>query len=418
MAEIPVIQVLNKEHYFAQKLVSLPNEVPYSDLAPSSLRLKTKVLSLTSNNLTYTKLGFLLNLWDVHPLPPTTPAPYNDASKYGLINAWGYMEVLESTHPSVEKGSYLWGYVPIGTLAQDLEVKNANVAGQVLVTSEYRKHIMPIYNRYLVISPSAGLAEEIEKKTNSPAYEALVRIMFETAYLMNRFAMPGDSKELVHPGMDPRIPWEPETADLSGATVICFAPGSKVGMCFAHQLKQNRPRAKPVRVVAATSEVSQPFVEETSLYDEIVLSTSSPTEFLSKLGVQSGDKVVLIDFGGRGKVGARWTTEIKEAGYSNLLQVGIGQEISETSQADVLELFSTGNPSMLMNANDMRNRAMELVGEKEYFDELNEAWLELKKQGFKGFQVNWGEGMEAVEKGWDSICKSEIKTSVGLAYKL
>ncbi|KAJ2978781.1 hypothetical protein NUW58_g7387 [Xylaria curta] len=50
--EIPSIQVLDKKDYFKQALVSLPNALPYPALAPSSLRLRTTVLSLTVNNFT------------------------------------------------------------------------------------------------------------------------------------------------------------------------------------------------------------------------------------------------------------------------------------------------------------------------------------------------------------------------------
>ncbi|KAJ2967168.1 hypothetical protein NUW58_g10507 [Xylaria curta] len=93
--EIPSIQVLDKKDYFKQALVSLPNALPYPALAPSSLRLRTTVLSLTVNNFTYAALGTLLHWWDVHPLPASTPAPYNDSTQYGRISAWGYAEVLE-----------------------------------------------------------------------------------------------------------------------------------------------------------------------------------------------------------------------------------------------------------------------------------------------------------------------------------
>lgn len=138
MSEIPIIQVLEKERYFNQHLVSLPDAVPYPPLGPSSVRLRTKVMSLTSNNMTYAKAGFLVNWWGVHPLPPSTPAPLNDATKYGRINCWGFAEVLDSTHTSVEKGSYIWGCLPIGTLAQDLVVEKGDVPGQVFVKNDYR----------------------------------------------------------------------------------------------------------------------------------------------------------------------------------------------------------------------------------------------------------------------------------------
>lgn len=67
--EIPTVQILDKKNYFQQTLVPFPNALPYPPLGPSSLRLRTTVLSLTVNNFTYAALGTLLNWWDVHPLP-------------------------------------------------------------------------------------------------------------------------------------------------------------------------------------------------------------------------------------------------------------------------------------------------------------------------------------------------------------
>lgn len=136
-------------------------------------------MSLTSNNMTYAKAGFLMKWWGVHPLPPSTPAPFNDATKYGRINCWGFAEVLDSTHPGVEKGSYLWGYLPIGTLAQDLVVEEGHVRGHFYVKNDYRQDIFPVYNRYFVFPSQLG--PEIEARAEDVAYDAIVRVMFETA---------------------------------------------------------------------------------------------------------------------------------------------------------------------------------------------------------------------------------------------
>ncbi|KAI0126063.1 hypothetical protein BJ170DRAFT_685306 [Xylariales sp. AK1849] len=418
MAEVPVIQILDKQRYFTQHLVSLPDEVPYSPLtAPSTLRLRTKVMCLTINNLTYARFGFLLHWWDVHPLPPTTPAPYNDAKKYGRMNCWGYAEVLDSTLPSVPKGSYLWGYLPLGTLAQDVEVREGSVPGQVFVTSGYRQQIMPIYNRYIV--HPASLKAEIEKRADGPAYDAMIRIMFETAYLTNRFVFAAEPKETVHPSRDLSLPWGPEQADLSGATVIVLAPGSKTGLAFAHELRHGRSGANVKRIIGAASEFSRNFVKETGVYDEVVSTSDSPTDILSGFKIDSTEKVMMIDFGGRAGVGAKWASAISGA-HSNFQTIGVGNEIEEATQDEVLKSFAAkaGSKAVSVNADDMRNRAIEKVGEKRYFDDLEAEWDAYKKAGIKGFKVTWGDSMEDVKQGWDKLCKGEATPDVGLVYVL
>ncbi|KAI1855425.1 hypothetical protein JX266_000290 [Neoarthrinium moseri] len=417
MAEVPVIQILEKEKFFTQNIVPLPNAVPYPPLtAPSSLRLRTKVMCLTTNNVSYARLGFLFGWWDVHPLPPSTPAQYNDPAKYGRTNCWGFAEVLESTVASVPKGAYLWGYLPLGTLAQDVTVEEGAIPGQVFVTNDYRKGVMAIYNRYFV--HPASLKDEIEKKADSLAYDAIVRVMFETSYLLNRYVFASDPKETVYPGMDPKAQWSPAQADITGATVIFLAPGSKAALAFAYELRNARGGAQVKKIVGATSESSRNFVEGTESYDDVILTSESSASVLSKLQVGAKDKVVLVDFGGRAGVGAKWAAEFKRT-HNNFLMIGVGSEISESSQEDALKaLTAKGSSAIGINANDMRIRAMEKVGEKKYFDNLAAAWDSFKKVGIKGLKITWGDNMEDVKKGWDKLCRGEATPEEGLAYRL
>ncbi|ROW12176.1 hypothetical protein VMCG_00327 [Cytospora schulzeri] len=417
MADIPVIQVLEKDHYFTQHLVTLPDAVPYPPLGPSSVRVRTKVMCLTSNNITYAKLGFLLKWWDVHPLPPSTPAPFNDAAKYGRINCWGFAEVLESTLASVEKGSYLWGYLPIGTLAQDLVVGEGKVPNQVIVKNEHRQDIMPIYNRYLVYPPS--LSSKIEAKAEEVAYDALIRVMFEMSYLMNRFVFTSDPTETVNPRMDGG-PWTSEAADSSDATFICLAPGSKVALCFARELRQGR--SKPVgKVIGAASEHTLEFVAGTGEYDEVVSTKETPDKVLAS--VDSSKRVILMDFGGRGGVAEKWADAISKT-HKNSLLVRVGGEISEVPSAQMMagmQQMQSVKPtyeSVQVNASDMRDRAMAKIGEAEYFEGLEAGWKDFNKSGIKGLTITWGDSMEDVKKGWDLLCTGNSKPNEGLAYVL
>lgn len=416
MAEIPVIQVLEKDRYFTQHLVTLPDAVPYPPLGPSSVRVRTKVMCLTANNISYAKFGFLLKWWDVHPLPPSTPAPLNDAAKYGRINCWGFAEVLESTHPAVEKGSYLWGYLPIGTLAQDLVVEEGKVPGQVMVVNEHRQSLMRIYNRYIGFPPS--LLSEIEAKADQVAYDAIVRVMFETAYLLNRFVFASDPKETLNPRRDGG-PWTSETADSSDATVICLAPGSKASLCFARELRHGRSR--PVRkVIGAASESTLEFVAGTGEYDEVVSTSEAPENVLA--GVESGKKVILVDFGGRGGVAERWAEVISKS--HKFVLINVGQELSEAPSSEVLagmqkkQSVKPTYESVAINASDMRDRAMEKAGEREYFEGLENAWKAFRETSIKGFNITWGNSMEDVAKGWDLLCTGGLKPNEGLAYVL
>ncbi|KAJ0118197.1 hypothetical protein J7T55_008980 [Diaporthe amygdali] len=415
MLEIPVIQVLEKERYFTQHLLSLPDAIPYAPLGPSSVRVRTKVMSLTSNNMTYAKAGFLMKLWGIHPLPPSTPAPFNDATKYGRINCWGFAEVLDSTHPSVEKGSYLWGYLPIGTLPQDLILQKGEVPGQVFVKNDYRQDIFPMYNRYSIFPPN--LRSSIEAKTESVAYDAIVRIMFETAYLVNRFVFTSDPKDTVNPGPGD-AEWGPRKADIEGATIICLAPGSKVALSFVRELRHGRKKAV-AKVIGAASSYSLEFVRGTGEYDEVISTSEEPSDVL--IGIPDSAKVVLVDFGGRGGIAQKWAEAMSKTHREVLLML-CGLEISEESSSNVLAGFQqiqSSAPtyeSMQINASDIRDRAIAKVGEERYFREFEEAWDTFKKDSIKGLKIHWGDGMEAVIKGWDSLAAGKAQPNEGLVY--
>lgn len=92
---------------------------------------------------------------------------------------------------------------------------------------------------------------------------------------MNRYVFAPNPSEAVapHPG---DAPWTPEqAASLTDAVVISFAPGSKVGLAFAHLLRNERPAsgARPRAIIGAASGHSRAFVERTGFYDAVVSST-------------------------------------------------------------------------------------------------------------------------------------------------
>lgn len=415
MSEIPIIQVLEKERYFNQHLISLPDAVPYPPLGHSSIRLRTRVMSLTSNNMTYAKAGFLMKWWGVHPLPPSTPAPFNDATQYGRINCWGFAEVLDSTHPSVEKGSYIWGYLPIGTLAQDLVVEKGSVPGQIFVKNDYRQDIFSMYNRYFVFPP--GLGSQIESRAESVAYDAILRVMYETSYLVNRFVFTLDPKETVIPGPEGVI-WDSNKADIKDATIICLAPGSKVALSFARELRCGDK--KPVtKVVGAASDYSLEFVKKTGEYDEVISTAEDPSKTLA--GIPDDSKIVLVDFGGRGGIAHKWATAISKS-HKNVLLMNCGREISEQSSSEVLASFQQAQSvaptykSAQINASDIRDRAIAKVGEEKYFRDFEAAWESFKKTPVKGLRISWGTGLDDVLKGWESLAKGTVQPDEGLVF--
>jgi hypothetical protein len=82
----PVIQVLSRVNYEDQYIVSLLSANPLPKLAQGSIRVKTSVLSLTANTLMYGRIGYILEMWPIHPLPTLIPTHYSDPEQFSHID--------------------------------------------------------------------------------------------------------------------------------------------------------------------------------------------------------------------------------------------------------------------------------------------------------------------------------------------
>ncbi|KAI0018420.1 hypothetical protein F4780DRAFT_794669 [Xylariomycetidae sp. FL0641] len=420
MDETPEIQILNKADCTQQTLVPLPSALPLPPLAPSSIRIRTAVLGLTVNNLTYAKLGSLLGWWDAHPLPPSVPPAHADPAVHGRTGCWGYARVLASTCAAAPPpGSYLFGYLPLGTLPEDLVVEEAAataVPGHLLVASPHRARLMPIYNRYVVAPPDT--ADAIAARAEPVAYDALLRVMHETAHLLAAYVFGPDPARSFWPGLGDEEAaagaWSPAQADLAGATVLVFAPGAKAALAFAALLQTERPGPgeRPARVVGVSSAASAAFVRGLGVYDAVRPATAGDPAGELGGGVDPARKVVVFDFGGRGGAAARWARALRDdaAGFADVQLVGVG--VAEPPAG------GWGGVDVLVNASDMRDRAMRAVGEARYFAGLEASWARMRERGVKGLEVRWGRGMREVVRGWERLAKGEVGPWEGLVFEV
>ncbi|KAH6674553.1 hypothetical protein B0J14DRAFT_653851 [Halenospora varia] len=418
----PVIQVLSRNNYEEQHLVALPNALPLAKLPPSSLRVKTSIISLTTNNLSYARLGHLLGWWDVHPLPASTPEQFSDSQKYGRISGWGYGVVTEST-TTIEVGTQMYGYLPIGTLAVDLQVRvDEDVPGQFVEVSRQREKLLPIYNRYIFFSPNSAKLQS----TEGLGLDSLFQVLFETSYLINKYVLAWEHNNLVHPSnTDDGWTFEDGQVGLN-TTVLIFSPSGKAALTFAHQLKNGRPAAnQPCEIIGIGSDSSRGFTEQTGLYDRVLGyndDTNNDSDLKTVLDLQADPKVIICDFGSRGGAGNRWADKLRES-VKNVVQIGVGGEVVADSPEVTLQklmMSRTKTPQRKqVDASSMRIQAMEVAGRKKYFEDFLKEWESAKENGLvKGVRLGWGESMEDVGKGWDRLCRGEVGPDEGLVYML
>ncbi|KIM94450.1 hypothetical protein OIDMADRAFT_149480 [Oidiodendron maius Zn] len=430
---VPRIQILSKNNYEEQYIVSLTDTIPLAPLHNSAIRVSPKILSLTTNNFTYARLGHLVGWWDVHPLPPSTPAGFSDVKKYGRISAWGYGVVVESNVTGVEVGTQLYGYLPIGTLPVDLEVQlTPNIPGQILEISKQREKLMSIYNRYMLYSP-ATTQEEKAKEKQSQGYDSLFQVLFETGYLINRFVLawepdllvlPSDGSEgLRRPSADVKQ-WTLVDAKVGDNTnVLIFSASGKTALAFAYLLKHRRPTdKKPRAIVGIGSDSTKTFTQQTGLYDYVLAYDSDSRDLGAELALDADSKIIIVDFGSRGGAADRWADKLRQS-YKNVALLGVGVEVvadsPEKTTEKILSNLRTPNLKTQVNASEMRSQAMKIMGEKSYFKDFWEEWNLCKEGGVvKGLRLVWGQGMDDLAKAWETLYKGEFGPDEGFVFDL
>lgn len=351
-------------------------------------------------------------------MPPSIPAEYSDPKKFGRIAAWAYATVIESNVSEIEVGSQVFGILPIGTLPVDMQVQvNPHVPGQFVEVSKHREKVMDLYNQYLFYPP--GTQRTLESK-DSQGYDALFRIFFTTSYLINRFTLPWDPTEFVHPGTA-QDGWTVEKGSIDDKTVtLVFADSGKTALALAYLLKNRPAGTKPQTVVGIGSSASRAFVKGTGLYDKLLTYDSDSGDLELELGLTSDSKVVVFEFGSRGDAGTRWADKLRQT-HENVVQLIVGGEVVKDSPETATAKFlaRAKNAAVVFNASRAGVQAKEVLGEKRYLDELLRDYLAFKESGLvKRLHLVWGEGMEDVGKGWDKLCRGEVKSDQGLVFSL
>ncbi|KAH7356762.1 hypothetical protein BKA65DRAFT_214418 [Rhexocercosporidium sp. MPI-PUGE-AT-0058] len=421
---IPAIQVLSRKNYEDQHIVSLPNAYPLLPLSSSSIRVKPTVISLTTNNLSYARFGHMLGWWDIHPLPPSIPEEYSDPQKFGRISCWGYGEVIDSNVSSVETGTQVYGYLPIGDLPVDMQIEiNDKVTQQFSEVSKHRAHVLSIYNRYY-ITPPFKTDDERSQALDGQGLDSLF-ILFGTGYGMNRFLFPWNPAELVTPSGNPGDSWSLQKGALgSNAVVLVFSASGKTALSFAYNLKHGRPAGKmPRAVIGIGSEASKSFTQGTGLYDKVLTYDIDSGDLPTELSLHKDSKIVICDFGARGGASDRWAAKLLQT-HKDVVQLSIGGEVAAISPEQATASFlirhkSSSDAKPTINTSAIKDQAIEILGEQKYFDEFGRDYALFKEQGtVKGLRLVWGDGIDAVGKGWERLCKGEVGPDEGLVFNL
>lgn len=410
------LQVLDKQDFSRQYILSLPIDYTLPTLGPSSVRVRPETLSLTVNNTTYAKLGSIFGWWDTYPLPTAIPESFSDPQRYGRISAWGFARVVETNVPQLPVNSVIYGYLPIASLPVDLSLVPCKDEKQALETTPLRAHLLPIYNRYLLFSASeiANMPKEF------CGWSSLMRALFQTSWMLNRFLFAWDEACLVK-ASNQASAWSIHDADIANTVVILLSASGKTALSFAHQLRHARPHSvQPRSIVGVTSKASYNFTHATGFHDAVVGYDMITPDLHNRLKIDSNTKVVLCDFGARGDNFQSWFNAL-DAICGTLVPLGIGDTPKvESSEALHNRVTQSAKMSKIqVNASDLSTMAMASIGEKHYRQELEEAWeLFLDSGALPGLSLEWGFGMNAVERVWDMLCSDRVESNKGYVFQI
>ncbi|KAJ5193363.1 hypothetical protein N7449_009505 [Penicillium cf. viridicatum] len=415
------------------------------ELSDSSVRIRTQLISLTSNNLTYARMGGFLRWWDAYPVSKDYPAPYNDPSVWGIVPAWGYATVEETTIPELPKGTLLYGFWPTTSTPTDLRLQRGSPEGHWIETSDHRQQLMPLYNRYTATATTTPISELTTtlNPLSRSARDELDRMAWTTLFIggvagfvLSEYVFSSNPNQPpIHPlGNQVGLQWTLSDGELSSAVVVNLAASTKTARVFSYYLSRKPDSSAPVGLLQVTSAMSR--IEEADRN----LPTSVPSKVVAYGDVDSKEsaewlasrrpsKIVIVDFGGRANSLKDTLSLVKKHAELQsckvvIVQVGNEQKVYSTEEIIAGQAAMTELGKVQYNTSGVQDTILETVGPEAYFEIRGaqwEKWLDERHLSEPGTKIVFGSGVsgaDGVEGGWERLCHGQVGAEEGLVYKI
>ncbi|KAJ5520930.1 hypothetical protein N7463_001383 [Penicillium fimorum] len=414
------------------------------ELSESSVRIRTQLISLTSNNLTYALMGGFLRWWDAYPVSEDYPAPYNDPAAWGIVPAWGYATVEETTISDLPKGTLLFGFWPTTSTPTDLKLKRGSPEGHWIETSDHRQQLMPLYNRYTVTpssTPISDLTIALNPQSDS-AQDELDRMAWTAlfiggvaGYVLSEYVFSSDPNQPpIHPlGNQAGLPWTLSDGDLSSAIVVNLAASTNTARVFSYYLSRKPDGSAPLGLLQVTSGVSRIAESGRNLASVpskavgyVDIKSEENAEWLAS---RKAEKIVIVDFGGRPNALEDTLSLIKNHAELQSCKVVIVQVGNEQKVYSMEEMIAGREATAKLgkvqyNTSGVQDTILDSVDLEAYFKTRTtqwERWLDERHLSVPGKQIVFGRGVSGangVEGGWERLCHGQVGGDEGLVYKI
>lgn len=402
-----------------------------TELAASSIRVQAHSITISANNLSYCARGDAFHWFDVYPLPPDLPEPYNNAAEYAVAPGWGYFRVHQTTISDLPVGTMLYGMMPTSSMITDLKLKQTpDAPGHWTEISPHREKVWAMYSRYIVADA------DFSAHTNEYSRLWKVALGFASSYILNRYVFSSHSKDPAISPFPAMYSWTRADADLSKTVLITLGSGSKTCRLFVQQLATTRAQGTgPLALYEVTGckeetrlsyDVS--FHHKVVTYSEIVKS-----EVFGEVAHYGATRIVVLDFGGRGNTVEVLITQLR-ANLPNtnvtLINIGSGPAVSTSQDLQARQERASRLQALQMNATDMIDAIIAEIGEKQTYTRMEEAWQQVAKSQidfysgtaeegkFLGMTLDVRHGVRGgLESAWEDICEGNATGNTACVVK-
>jgi hypothetical protein len=312
--------------------------------------------ALTSNNITYAKLGDAIRYW--HFFPASDP--------WGQIPVWGIGEVQHSRHPELAEGERVYGYFP---MASHLVLSPDRVRPASFIdAAPHRAELPATYNEYARIDRDGAY-------DHARADQHLVlRPLFSLSFFLAVYLT--------------------EQRMFGARQVIVSSASSKTAMGLVFLLA----RQNAVKLIGLTSAGNVPFVARAGRYTDVMS--------YEKIETLLHDDAVFVDIAGDGKVLSLVHHHLGNAiKYSG--RVGATHWDSDLADQELPGV----KPEWFFTPSHILKRRQEW-GSQELRLRLSQAWHAFLVDTDRWLRIAHGPGPEAIERTYRDVVGGRLPPEI------
>ena len=312
--------------------------------------------ALTSNNITYAKLGDAIRYWNFFPA----------RNPWGQIPVWGLGEVQHSRHPELAEGERVYGYFP---MASHLVLTPDRVkAASFIDATPHRAELPATYNEYARIDRDGAYDHA------RPDQHLVLRPLFSLSFFLAAYLT--------------------EQRMFGARQAIVSSASSKTAMGLAFLLA----RDNAVKLVGLTSANNVPFVTRAGHYTDVVS--------YEKIETLPHDDAVFVDIAGDARVLSLVHHHLRNAiRYS--ARVGATHWDSDLADQELPGV----KPEWFFTPSHILKRRQEW-GSQELRLRLSQAWHAFLADTDRWLRIAHGAGPEAIERTYQDVVGGRLPPEI------